>query len=188
MSGTITEASTVTCGLRRGDGHLMAVTADGLVLGRTAADPGRLPDPLVSARHARVIHTPHGLQIEDLGSTNGTWVNGQRIVVRLLRDGDILRLGRTLLTAVVPKPGETALPADADSCLWLLARWERLRAHAPGDDYLDRLARDTGVPRRRLAEVRNMRNAIAHADGTLPAQRVASALRLVSEAERALRA
>lgn len=187
MSGTITEnSSSAACGLRRSDGLMLSVGADGLMLGRTAAQPGRLKDPLISARHARLLRTPLALQIEDLGSTNGTWVNGQRVVVQSLRDGDTLRLGRTLLVAVVPEPACAAGFANAETCLQLIARWERLRARAPRENYLDWLVRTTGVARMRLDAVRRVRNLIAHADGPVRSQRIASALRLISEAERAL--
>lgn len=185
MSGTITEDSTTTAfGLRCGDGRLLSIGTGGLVLGRTASGPGRLKDPLVSARHARVSRTPMGAQIEDLGSTNGTWVDGKRVVVRVLHDGVVVRLGRTLLTAVVPR--QSAAVADTDSCMWLLTRWERLLARAPRENYLDWLASTTGIARRSLNEVRRVRNAVAHADGQVRSQRLASALRLISEAERAL--
>jgi pSer/pThr/pTyr-binding forkhead associated (FHA) protein len=66
-----------------------------LVLGRRAAD---LPidDPEVSRRHAALRPAGDGLEIEDLGSLNGTWVNGTRIqgAVRL-RPGDRVQLGDT---------------------------------------------------------------------------------------------
>ena len=59
-------------------------------------------DPYISPRHCRITRTPlagrAGWQIfvEDLGSTNGTWVNGHRIYgPRELRIGDELRIGRT---------------------------------------------------------------------------------------------
>jgi predicted component of type VI protein secretion system len=55
-----------------------------------------LMDPEVSRRHA-VIRDQGGLAIEDLGSTNGTFVNDQRItVVTVLREGDVVRLGNTV--------------------------------------------------------------------------------------------
>jgi pSer/pThr/pTyr-binding forkhead associated (FHA) protein len=66
-----------------------------LVLGRQAAD---LPvdDPEVSRRHAVLRPAGDGLEIEDLGSLNGTWVNGTRIqgAVRL-EPGDRVQLGDT---------------------------------------------------------------------------------------------
>jgi pSer/pThr/pTyr-binding forkhead associated (FHA) protein len=75
-------------------GRQVEVTAM-LVLGRQAAD---LPidDPEVSRRHAALRPADDGLEIEDLGSLNGTWVNGTRIqgAVRLAA-GDRVQLGDT---------------------------------------------------------------------------------------------
>ena len=48
----------------------------------------------VSRRHAELRRTEDGWEIEDLGSTNGTWVNGWRVDRATLRDGDVLYLGR----------------------------------------------------------------------------------------------
>jgi hypothetical protein len=69
------------------------------VLGR---DPGtgiRLDgDDFASGRHARLDPRPDGLWVEDLGSTNGTWVNGERVTAgRMLHPGDVLRVGKTEL-------------------------------------------------------------------------------------------
>jgi pSer/pThr/pTyr-binding forkhead associated (FHA) protein len=75
-------------------GRQVEVTAV-LVLGREAADLA-VDDPEVSRRHASLRPTDDGLEIEDLESLNGTWVNGARIegVVRL-SPGDHVRLGDT---------------------------------------------------------------------------------------------
>ncbi len=66
---------------------------------------GRVPDndlcfenDSVSGHHAEIYHLPDGsFQICDLGSTNGTWVNGQRIQNQILRNGDIVELGEVRL-------------------------------------------------------------------------------------------
>ncbi len=49
---------------------------------------------LVSRLHCRLTLDDGGLGVEDLGSTNGTWVNGQKIVRAPLVDGDTLKVGR----------------------------------------------------------------------------------------------
>jgi hypothetical protein len=55
-------------------------------------------DSTASAHHARVFHREGALYAEDLGSTNGTYVNGQRLVAeRRLRDGDNVAIGATAL-------------------------------------------------------------------------------------------
>lgn len=66
---------------------------------------GRLPDndlcfenDSVSGHHAEIYHLPDGsFQICDLGSTNGTWVNGRRIQNQILNNGDIVELGEVRL-------------------------------------------------------------------------------------------
>lgn len=80
------------------------MSAETIVLGSRpgACDTVIHGDPYISPRHCRITRIPlagrAGWQIfvEDLGSTNGTWVNGQRIYgPRELRIGDELRIGRT---------------------------------------------------------------------------------------------
>jgi hypothetical protein len=53
-------------------------------------------DRYASLRHARVEPREDGVWIEDAGSTNGTYVNGERLVEpRRLEPGDVIRLGET---------------------------------------------------------------------------------------------
>jgi pSer/pThr/pTyr-binding forkhead associated (FHA) protein len=53
---------------------------------------------LVSRVHCRFTLDDRGLGIEDLGSTNGTWVNGRRIDRAPLQAGDTIRVGRVEFT------------------------------------------------------------------------------------------
>lgn len=64
------------------------------VLGRGEDVDLQLNDTGISRRHAQI----DGDTVKDLGSTNGTWVNGSRITTATLHDGDVLRLGTTELT------------------------------------------------------------------------------------------
>ena len=69
---------------------------DTLTVGRQGCDV-LLPDPQVSRRHAVIRATPAGPAIEDLGSTNGTFVNGERVKgPHRLRPGDQVRFGHTV--------------------------------------------------------------------------------------------
>ncbi len=52
-------------------------------------------DSMASRRHARVEPGGAGLQVTDLSSTNGTYVNGQRVASQSIRPGDLLRIGAT---------------------------------------------------------------------------------------------
>ena len=66
------------------------------VIGRDPSCDRVLPHPEISRRHARLVRTPEGLTIEDLGSTNGTFVNGTRITrPTLLHPSDLVALGST---------------------------------------------------------------------------------------------
>jgi pSer/pThr/pTyr-binding forkhead associated (FHA) protein len=55
---------------------------------------------LVSRLHCRVVATGTRLEVEDLDSTNGTFVNDRRVERAVLAPGDILRIGRVELTVV----------------------------------------------------------------------------------------
>lgn len=72
---------------------------DEQTIGRTDANAVAIADGSVSSRHAVIRRTDHGFMVEDLGSRNGTWVNGERVTeARLLQDKDLLRVGKVVLT------------------------------------------------------------------------------------------
>ena len=54
-------------------------------------------DEFASGQHARIDPRPDGVWVEDLGSTNGTFVNGERITAQRLEAGDVVRVGQTEL-------------------------------------------------------------------------------------------
>jgi predicted component of type VI protein secretion system len=85
--------------------------APGTTIGREGCDVV-LPDPEVSRRHATIRELDGSPAIEDLGSTNGTFVNDRRISgVQELKDGDVVRLGNTVwsLRAEAPAAGATTV-------------------------------------------------------------------------------
>jgi len=73
-------------------------------LGRATINDVVILDPKVSRQHARLLCSPAGCQIEDLGSTNGTRVNGQLIQRAALREGDIIEMGDSTLHLQAPSP------------------------------------------------------------------------------------
>jgi pSer/pThr/pTyr-binding forkhead associated (FHA) protein len=77
------------------------------VIGRGPGCAVVLPDDYASARHARVFERRGRVWVEDLGSTNGTVLNGRRVTrPAMLRSGDRLQIGRTMLAfRVEPPPG-----------------------------------------------------------------------------------
>ncbi|HTN52482.1 MAG TPA: diguanylate cyclase [Anaeromyxobacter sp.] len=90
---------------RRGGGACLLFVAGGSVLGlqvpleeevTLGRDPGcavPLPSDDVSRRHARIVAEGEGHRVQDLGSTNGTFVNGVRVEGARLAPGDRVRIG-----------------------------------------------------------------------------------------------
>jgi len=67
------------------------------VIGRSQDAKVKLPDTGVSRRHVDITVQGHTAVAHDLGSTNGSIVNGQRIAAQQLRDGDVIRIGHSVL-------------------------------------------------------------------------------------------
>ncbi|MGY2083531.1 FhaA domain-containing protein [Blastococcus sp. SYSU DS0539] len=67
------------------------------VIGRGTEADIRLPDTGVSRKHVDVVLDGDVAVVEDLGSTNGTLVNGRRITRQPLSDGDVIRIGHSVL-------------------------------------------------------------------------------------------
>lgn len=95
----------IGAGLRESDsglapGSLVLPDGERVVLGETIVTIGRLgdstlvlEDPNVSRAHAEIRPHGTGFKLVDLGSTNGSLVNGERVGERSLRDGDVLEFG-----------------------------------------------------------------------------------------------
>jgi hypothetical protein len=66
-------------------------------LGRHSQCAMSVADPEVSRRHLKLTVDAQGWMLDDLGSTNGTWVNGQRITRQAIAPGDRIQIGQTVL-------------------------------------------------------------------------------------------
>ena len=74
-------------------GERWVLQHDRLLIGRGAECDVVIPDRQISRHHARLVRTPRGIVVEDLGSKNGTHVNGSRISSQtLLQDGDVIQV------------------------------------------------------------------------------------------------
>jgi pSer/pThr/pTyr-binding forkhead associated (FHA) protein len=78
-------------------GERFELNAKPLTVGRSAPNDIRLDgDEFASSHHARIEARNDGVWVEDIGSTNGTYVNGARLErPQLLEDGDVVRVGET---------------------------------------------------------------------------------------------
>ncbi|NQV22921.1 MAG: FHA domain-containing protein [Rhodopirellula sp.] len=66
------------------------------IIGRDPQSKIMLPDHAVSRQHARIFQTDTDFVIEDLGSSNGTYVDGVPVVSCVLHGGDSVQIGHTL--------------------------------------------------------------------------------------------
>ncbi|HEX6500973.1 MAG TPA: DUF3662 and FHA domain-containing protein [Micromonosporaceae bacterium] len=80
------------------DGRSYPLSIGSTVIGRGDQANLRLPDVGISRRHARLDYDGAQVVLTDLGSTNGTMVNGQRVSAIALNPGDMIQLGTTTLT------------------------------------------------------------------------------------------
>lgn len=71
---------------------------DVTVLGRSSESDLVLDDPYASEFHMRLVAQEDGIMLHDLGSTNGTYVNGRRVTAPTqLRRGDTIQVGKTVM-------------------------------------------------------------------------------------------
>ncbi len=98
-------------------GTVFDLTKDVTMIGRDVTNEVVLGDAEVSRQHARLTRTPGGFVLEDLGSTNGTFVNGERLVApRVLNPGDLVAFGENVtltFDAVAPEAAATVASTAA---------------------------------------------------------------------------
>ncbi len=80
-------------------------------MGRELDNTLRLPDPSISRHHCVIRKVGGGFEIQDLQSSNGVLVNGNRVQASPLRDGDRITLGQVQLTFQDPRPEALATVA-----------------------------------------------------------------------------
>lgn len=78
-------------------GQIYPIQQAEIIIGRDLNADMTISDPEISRRHARLTQQSGALVLEDLGSTNGTFVNGQRLAgPRVLHPGDVIQLGENV--------------------------------------------------------------------------------------------
>jgi hypothetical protein len=119
-------------------------------IGRKAACDVQINDQGVSKEHAVILSVGNDQILEDLGSTNGTQINGQGAKRQILQNGDVIEVGRYRLKYVNQK----AMPdMDFDKTL-LIPAFDRTKVGAPG---AARVGEDTANISTAVANARNVK-------------------------------
>ena len=78
-------------------GEMYKITNESTVIGRGQQADIQVIDEGISRRHAEIVHEGEAIVIRDLGSTNGTYCNGEKISNHQLSDGDKIQVGSTTI-------------------------------------------------------------------------------------------
>ena len=103
-------------------GRIFDLNVERTTVGRVEDNTFQIADGSVSSHHAEIILQGTDIVIKDLNSTNGTFINGEKVTETILKPGQTLRLGQVELkiddgkpvTAPPPAPGAPA-PSSAPS-------------------------------------------------------------------------
>jgi len=160
-------------------GRLVQLDGESFVIGRSELATLTVPDEGLSRAHARLFRRGGMLWVEDLGSTNGTSVNGARILDAVpLKDGDRVRLGGCELISFSVPPehadefhGRVYRAATRDPLLGVFRR------HV----MIDRIAEETAYAKRRGASLSLIVVELTFGGDELGQRAVAFALRQLAD-------
>ncbi len=92
-------------------GETIPISGSVFTVGRRPGNSAQLSDASVSGRHAEFVVESDGVVVRDLGSTNGTKIDGERIESRKLVHGDVVVLGSVKVTLLETDRAGSAAPA-----------------------------------------------------------------------------
>ena len=98
------------------NGRTHDLNVDKTTIGRVEDNTFQLADPSVSSHHCEIVLRGSDVVIHDLGSTNGSFINGEKVSESVLKPGQTLKLGQIELQLVpegAPMPAMKPAPAPA---------------------------------------------------------------------------
>ncbi len=116
-------------------GRSCEISGERTTVGRVEDNSFQLAEPSVSSRHCEILLQGNDVLVKDLNSTNGTFINGEKITEAVLKPGQTLRLGNVELkldTPGAPAPSPAPAPATAPA-----ARKEPAKAPTGGVNLKD---------------------------------------------------
>jgi diguanylate cyclase (GGDEF)-like protein len=138
----------VIAGRRLGEVHKL--TSERTVVGRSPDAALRLDDEGISREHAELVLVDGRLKLRDLGSTNGTFLNGERAATRDLRNGDQVSIGTATLLVFTHDAQDAGLDRGLIQSRTRGLRDPETSALRRGA-FLERLAEEISFSRRRGA-------------------------------------
>src|SRR4051812_16416704 len=102
------------------NGRTHELNVDKTTIGRVDDNTFQIADPSVSSHHCEILLRGTDVVIHDLGSTNGSFINGDKISESVLRPGQTLKLGQIEMQLVpdgapIPAPKPASAPAPGSS-------------------------------------------------------------------------
>ena len=91
-------------------GRTYDLKVDKTSIGRVDDNSFQIVEPSISSHHCEVLLRGSEVVVRDLNSTNGTYISGEKIVERMLKPGQILRLGQVEMRLETDAPGATSKP------------------------------------------------------------------------------
>ena len=102
------------------------IDKDEITIGRVKSNDIHINNLAVSKHHARILKNQGNYLIEDLKSTNGTYLNTVRIISRYLKDSDVINIGKyTLVVNIKTENGKN--PTHSSKGHIMMLNIERLR-------------------------------------------------------------
>lgn len=89
-----------------GDQTIELASGQATVVGRAATSDAPVYDPTVSRQHAELTLQDGGVKVRDLGSSNGTFVNGTRIAESVAQNGDVVTFGKVAFKVIEIQPAK----------------------------------------------------------------------------------
>lgn len=94
-------------------GRTHELTVEKTTVGRLEDNTFQLAEPSVSSHHCEILLQGNEVLVKDLNSTNGSFINGEKITEKVLKPGQVLRLGQIEMRLETSAPGQASMPAEA---------------------------------------------------------------------------
>src|SRR6267142_3598391 len=96
-------------------GRTHELKVDKTTIGRVDDNTFQIPEPSVSSHHCEIFLRGSDVVVHDLNSTNGTYVNGEKVTESVIKPGQVLRLGQIEMRLETDSTLSSAIPSSTSS-------------------------------------------------------------------------